>query len=54
MKTLVFTEFSTHDLQIKIDEFLGNHTIKELFDIKFSTCMGNEDIYYSAMIIYKT
>lgn len=51
MKIQIFTEQYKQDLQIKIDEFLENHMITELIDIKFAV----SDVKgYSAMIIYKT
>lgn len=54
MKTQIFTTCDKIDLQMEIDEFLDHHSVKELIDIKFSTCADEDSIFYSAMVLYKT
>lgn len=56
MKVKIFDESHEHDLEMKVNAFLGTITDKELVDIKYQvsiTMFSEEQIYcFSAMVIY--
>lgn len=56
MKVKIFDESHEHDLEMKVNAFLGTISEKEIVDIKYEvsvTMFSEEQIYcFSAMVIY--
>jgi len=56
MKVKIFDESHEHDLEMKVNAFLGTISEKEIVDIKYQvgvTMFSEEQIYcFSAMVIY--
>jgi hypothetical protein len=48
----VFSESDSEVLGIRINQFF-EHEHREFLDVKFSTCVDDKCIYYSAIAIYK-
>jgi hypothetical protein len=48
----MFSETNFNDLDKEINNFLNDEDI-EFVDIKFSTCMVEDCIFYSAIVVYK-
>jgi hypothetical protein len=48
----VFCETDVELLDTKINQFFERDH-REFVDVKFSTCVNDDDIYYSAIAVYK-
>jgi hypothetical protein len=49
-----FYSSDIHELNTDINEFLDNEKIEtdHLIDIKWSTCVDDNNVYFSAMVVY--